>query len=221
MSILRQRHAECPSCGHASAHRVAHSLHAERSPELVEELLGERFQRVACPRCGSPYLVESPFVYVDFAAKLWISHLPRQCEPDWRSLEVHAGESFRHALADHAPSLARELAEGFRVRTVFGLSALRDKVLCLRAGLDDHLLEVLKLDLLRRTPGIPFSLASRPRLVRVDEDELVLHSPSPGALLHVARDSIERLSAQSPAWSPVLDALSQGSYVDIGRLLTP
>lgn len=217
MSLLIERAVDCPGCGRRALHRVARSVNAGRSPELAQEIRTDQFQRFACPDCNFPYLVEDPLVYIDFARKLWMGHFPRAWEGQWRRHEGHVRDGFRHALWDHAPKLARDLGAGFRVRAVFGLAALRDKILCLDAGLDDRTLEALKLDLLRGSRKSP--LGGRLTLLRVDEAELVLQAAAPaqGALLHVRRARLDRL-ASGRGWKGALRELGAGPYVDLRRL---
>ena len=212
MSILTDRTVKCPGCGKPAVHRVARSLNAGRSPELVQEILHDRFQRFTCPTCGYAYLVEDPFIFIDFTTKLWIGHFPRSWETHWKKLERQPLESYQRAMGGDAPAVARRLGEGFTVRAVFGLAALRDKLQALRAGLDDRRLEALKLEVMRQAHAT-LSRDARPTLLLVEKEHLVLHlpQPEPGEVLHVPRAHLSQM--------PLLPELSEGPYVDVGRLL--
>ena len=45
-------------------------------------------QHFVCPSCNYPYVVEDPFIYIDFVGKLWIAHYPRAKEHAWKHLEL-------------------------------------------------------------------------------------------------------------------------------------
>ena len=64
------------------------------------------------------------------------------------------------------------------MRCVFGLPALREKLIAADAGLDDRLVEAFKLSLFETVAGLPFEAARRPRLVVADADTLVFAIPA-------------------------------------------
>ena len=194
------------------------AVRAEDAPEIVEALREDRLHRFVCGECAHPYVTEEPLAWLNFASKRWFLCLAREAEPAWRTYEHDAVTAWRDAMITHAPPLVRGMSGGFTVRTVFGLTALRDKVAAGRAGLDDAWLEVLKLDLMRtRLRYVP---VDRPRLLEVTDDALRFTVDSrPGEVLSVPRTSFEELRMDPLSWATAHEQLSRGPYVDVGRLL--
>src|SRR5206468_19949 len=91
----------------------------------------------------------------------------------WWDHEWEPAHAFDRNLGDDAPALARPIGEGMVVRTVFGLDALREKIVAFEHGVDDAQLETLKLRLMTARDDLPRTMSSRPRLMAVTGD--VLH----------------------------------------------
>jgi hypothetical protein len=219
MSIFEPHVVECPHCGARERRSIARSIAAARRPDLRDAILADRFQRFDCDGCGARFAVDGPFFYFDLDRRHWLGVYPERWEDSWRALEKEVAESFRLSAVEFAPRMIRDVANEFVVRLVFGLAALRDKLLCLDAGLDDGWLEVLKLRLLRDGEVLRFSPAERPSLTRVGEglrfssqhgDEIVE--------LEVARARLDELR-QDRAWDVAYQQLTGGPYVDVGRVL--
>lgn len=239
MSIFEPRTLTCPHCGVDAEHAVAVSINGGRSPQYRQQILDGSFQVIACPTCGKKTEADGPFIYIDLRDKIWIGCFPRAWEPAWRSFENEPLDSWRRSMIDHAPSNVRRMADGFRVRAVFGLPALREKLLCLQHGIDDRLLEALKLDLLRRHEALAMHPAARPLLIDVDGAALAMVSllPPPesdgaslGAALgfqatwrnvrfSVPRGELDRIRDDAAAWSAAIVQVSGGPYVDLGRMM--
>ena len=226
MSTFVDRNIPCPSCSFVQVRSVAKSLNGPRVPEVVDEILAARFQRYACDECGTSYTVDLPLVFLDFDARIWIGMFPLAWELRWAELEDQPRESWSKNMIDHAPPIVRSMSEGFRIRAVFGLDALREKLLCFHAGLDDAYLELLKLDLMRSTEGLLFHPGHRPSLIEVDDEGLVFAidgmsesgAPRPGRL-EVPRARLEGMRMDPAAWEPALRKVKQGPYVDVGRIM--
>jgi hypothetical protein len=218
VSTFAQRTYPCPTCKVEARRTVAVSLNGGRRADLREAILTGGFQGFTCEACGMPYRVEDPFVYVDFERKDWISMFPPARERQWPALESEPVEDWRQSMVVHAAPVARARSEGMKVRAVFGLAALREKLLCFAHGLDDGWLEVLKLDLMR-TPavGLPFHPDARPRLTAVHPDKLELATHR-GPML-VAREHLAEIQIDAIEWSEAYEALTRGAYVDLGRIL--
>lgn len=130
MSLVEERSVACPSCGKPVVARVHRSVDATREPELEEQLLDGRLFRFACPACGHVTRVVDPeLVYRD--AK--------------RDLVVQL-DALGTVEATKTP------AEAKTTRVVRDSNALIEKVKIGRAGLDDRIVEALKL-VARQTLG--------------------------------------------------------------------
>lgn len=219
MSTFAQRSYPCPRCGVEAVHTVAVSINAGRRPDLRDAMLAGAFQGFDCAACGQPYRVEDPFVYVDFERREWVSHYPPAREAEWPRLEGEPLEDWRQSMVVHAAPAARAKSAGMKLRAVFGLAALREKLLCFAHGVDDGWLEVLKLDLMRtpRPDGIGFHADARPRLVAVLPDDLVFGTRS--GPFSVPRAEVQALARDALEWSEAYEAVTRGAYVDVGRIL--
>ena len=228
MSTYTNRLVACPACGDGVEREIAQGLNAERSPSVRRAILRGSFQRFTCDACEADFLVDSPLVYVDWAREEFMWMLPGAWESNWRRHEVEARALYERNTGAGAPPALAEVVTGVQVRAVFGLDALREKILIRSEHLDDHLVELLKLLLLRDpTSGFVLSAQQRPRLVRVDAEALVLHAPHDldGALgyraLSVPRARYTELATRRGEYGALLGELEGCAYVDLGRLLIP
>jgi hypothetical protein len=228
MSTFIQVQKPCPRCGAVAERSVATSINAARSPHYREAILAEQFQRFTCSPCGAPHVVDDRFLYIDFGRGHWFLLLPLSWEPSWAELEHQPTEVLDQSVTPpFAPPVVTEMIPKLAVRAVFGLAALREKLLCFEHALDDGLLEVLKLELLRSAhSGLSLHPGGRPRLDAVSGDELRLLARVAGddgkpvvRELRLPRGIYDELSARAPEYSPLLSELRRAPYVDIGRLL--
>ena len=225
MSTFVKTETTCRSCGATTTRNVATSVNAVRSPWLREEVLDGTFQRTLCESCGAPQVHVIPFLYVDFGRKILIGVFPESELERWPALEAEAQRAFRENVASSSAEFARELADDVRVRTVFGLSALREKVTILEASLDDAAVEAVKLRLLldrddiRRDADAPFFF------LEAGDHELRFAAEvrdGPGWRLEVVpspRAVYDDLAAR--AAPELTDALAAGPFCDRRRLLAP
>ncbi len=225
MSTFTDLIRPCAHCGAPERRRIAVSLNAGRSPQHRQAILDRTFQSFACAACGKQTVIEDDFMYTDFDRKHWIGVFHSQHEAHWRALESHAVDAFDQNMTGPAASqIARDLARGFTLRTVFGIGALREKLLCFDHGIEDAVLEVLKLSLMREGL-VDFSPSGRPRLVEVAPETLTLELRRQGskgwqvATLPVPRAALDEIGARLVEHAPILRQLQAGSYVDLGRVL--
>jgi hypothetical protein len=219
MSIFRDLSLACPECGALRVESVAVSLNGPRVPEVVRAIVDGSFHRFTCAACGRDFRADGPLIYTDFDCKHWIGEFPLDWEGSWARLEHQPLDSFRRAMIDFAPPIVRADSSGFVVRAVFGLGALAEKISLFEAGLDDRVVELVKLVVLVRS-GRALHPAHRPRFVKRDDDgaHLVLDPGSGGEVAVVSEETIE-LIATDPAWASWLRELATGPYVDIGRFM--
>lgn len=221
MSVFEDAELTCPRCGAKQVTSLAVSVNGERSRHLRDAILAGGFQQIPCPACGAVTPADGPLLYVEVGARRFIGCQPRGWEPAWRELEADALDTWRRTFIDHAPETVRRLSSGFVVRTVFGLHALREKLVCFDAGLDDRLVAVLVLDLMR-TPGGPLVMtaAGRPTLVEADGERLVF-AVAGGGVIAVPRARYDAIADDTAKWGDAIRRVSAGPYVDVGRLLIP
>lgn len=148
MSTFYDQEVACPACQQVAVHTVAHSINASRAPHMRQAIVDGTFQRVRCESCAAIFTIEWPFLYIDFDRKHWFGVFSEIDEPRFAELEDEPAEAYELCAGKDAPEAARAEAASMRVRTVFGFEALREKLLCMDAGLDDVSLELCKLALL-------------------------------------------------------------------------
>jgi ribosomal protein S27AE len=197
--------ARCPRCGHTFSAEAATGLHVSRMPEIRARILAGTFHRFDCPACDqSVVLHDRTFVYTDFDRWHWITCYPRGGLRYRSALHAQAEEAFDQVLRREGPAFVREeWAPRFVRRVVYGLAALREKLLVLEAGLDDRALERFKWMLVRDVPLSPFHPDVDLLFERVDGDGLVfvhVGLPGPEGLrvgreLRVARAGFDALEA--------------------------
>jgi hypothetical protein len=235
MSVFRERSVTCPGCGTATERSVAISVNGERSAQHRAEILAGTFQVFECPSCHQAAQADGPLLYVELAARRWIGCFPRAWETSWRHLENEPLDNWRRTMIDHAPASVRKMSDGFVVRAVFGLPALREKILCLDHGCDDRLLEVLKLDLMRTSGELLVHPDARPLLIDASDDALLFVAGKPAGQsalefgigarwvddvrFSVPRSRLVQIGHESSRWADALRRLSGGPYVDLGRIM--
>lgn len=221
MSVFRDCELICPRCARAWVAPLAVSVNGDRSPDVRRAILEGRFQVMTCPSCGGEMVADGPLLYIEFEARRFIGCQPRGWLPAWRELEHEAADTWRRTFVEHAPAAVRATSTGFVVRTVFGLPALREKLLCFDAGLDDRLVEALKLDLMR-TPGAGLTLDPRARLilVAVEDDRLMFEvGGRPGEQLAVPRGRYGAIVEGRRGYADLIARLTAGPFVDVARLM--
>jgi hypothetical protein len=218
MSTFVEVSCVCPRCSKQQTARVAQSLNVSRSPAHRDLLLRGDLHRHTC-RCGHASTIDVDFNYLDFDRKQLFSVFSETKEERWQTLERIPADALRRNFSDDAlPLLVRDMAEGFCVRAVFGLSALLEKVLVFDAALDDVALEVTKLVWMRSRGIAGLSLARRPRVVQRHGADLVLkmanRTPAEAVLIDIAA-----LRTIPLGRNEIAAELRAGPYVDVGRLL--
>jgi len=155
MSTLYEVEVACAACAHIQRALLADSLNVARKPEIHQWVLDGTLHRVVCDRCGHAVHHEKPLFYADFDRGLFIQVF--QTASRWFLAESEAVvvELYRRVFSEErAPAVVRAMAAGLRPQVVFGYAELREKVLCVEHGLDDFVLEAVKISLLASTPRL-------------------------------------------------------------------
>jgi hypothetical protein len=208
MSTFVHAKVACATCAHVHDADVAESLHISTRPDVRADILAGRFHRFRCPACEAWTTIEKLLAYTDFARHHWFTVVPTVELPflaQWREL---AESSFRATMIERSPALVRdEMAPRMLRRLVFGLASLREKLIAFDAGLDDRVLEVLKLELLRERGLFP-DVRLACHLTELSPDTLVFELARPGAPPVIDQVSIARAD---------YDALAAGAAELAGR----
>jgi hypothetical protein len=152
MSTWFEEQVTCPHCGVEQLARLAHGVHVARAPEVRDQLFARTFHAIECRACHQVFIAQRPLIYTDIERKHWIQVALEIERPRWPELESAVEAIYERAFT--GSPLARELSERMRVRLVFSLEELREKLVIWDANLDDAAMECLKLDLIAREPAL-------------------------------------------------------------------
>lgn len=223
MSVVQSEVVQCPHCGAEQIQRVAQSINAERSPHYREQILAGEFQRPTCSQCAQSFEIGQPFIYVDLPRKHWFGVFSGADESGWRDLEE--GPQRALDVARSAPG-GQGVVGDPRVRCVFGLTALREKLLLDDLGLDDVAVEIMKFCLVTSADPETEQLIAEDRTLRIvnvseTHFELISSVVDPEAeatLLSVPREVYDEIVAEPRRWKDLRAFLTSGTYVDAGRV---
>jgi hypothetical protein len=224
MSIFIPVHARCGTCGTDVQTNLAASVNADRRPDLRQAILDRTFQAMICPNCGTQVRLPAHLTYIDMARHQWILVEDIGRIEQWRDVETEADELYGKTFGDAAPPIQRAIGDDMVPRLVFGWPALREKLLADEARIDDTILELLKISILRNVPGPPLNDGTELRLFEADEARLRLRwinaTTEEGiADLPVARDLYDALAADLIPWAALKGDLEAGLFVDMKRIL--
>ena len=169
MSTWQELTITCPRCAAQIRTRVAEGVHITRVAHVREEIVARRFHGFACGACRETIRVQKSFVYTDFGRKHWVLVALAAEVAAWPAWEAQLRGDVAHAF-DRGSPLVHEIARGFQVRVVFGYEELREKLVVWDAGLDDALVECVKVRALAEDPGLA-APGSRLLVHRVDPDD--------------------------------------------------
>lgn len=144
------------TCGSQLVVRVVQDLHASARPRDRAQILAGTYQEHRCT-CGTFTIVESRFLYTDFARGHYVIVEPPGTDL-WSDLAMH--RRVYTACFDGGSPIARDLGRGLVRRIVAGLDGLREKLRLWDAGLDDYVIEAIKLDVLARCDQIGLGVRS-------------------------------------------------------------
>ncbi len=226
MSLFQTETARCPFCRGTIAFEAVYSVNADRRPDLREQILDGSFQREICAGCGKPMRMQPDFAYLDAGRRRWILVEPATGLATWPELEAAAREVFALGYGAGANPVARALGASLVPRVTFGWAALREKLVCDAAGLDDVALECTKLLMLRGLDDAPLADGVDLRLLEATEEELTFAwmrtaDEAMTEMLTAPHALYDGVAADPVAWAEIRDALSGGLYVDVNRLLVP
>jgi CpXC protein len=190
-------------CGERLQIVAADSLHVTNVPAIREAIKRGEFHVFPCSACGANVRLEKLLAYTDFERWHWFAVFPDQTRSAWTGAVDFAERSFSATVEQRAAPVVQSWAPRFRasMRAIFGLDSLREKLLAFDAGIDDRILELLKLQLIRWYQ-LSWKEGSSLWFERVDESDQLWFAWSPftgsGApppqQLVVSMDEVRRMS---------------------------
>lgn len=223
MSLFHPMNLTCPNCEATITFEAVGSVNADRRPDFREAILEDTFQNVTCESCEHEFRLQPEFNYLDVGNRLWISSMPAYEMLNYLEIEDSTEALFDASYGAHAPQAAQDVGNDLDVRLTFGWPAVREKLLARVSGLDDVVIEMTKLDILRRVPDAPLSVGVELRLVHVEEDSLVftwVRTDTEETLreLTVARALYDGIVENPDGWAAIRAQLTNGPFVDMQKL---
>lgn len=152
MSWFTSKEITCPACTSSFTGTIAESVNVVRTPEARRQVLEGSFHVAVCPTCAQAITLDTTFLYSDFSRRQFVQVFASNRRAEWQRCEQIAGEVFSQGF-EGAPPFVGDLARGASVRAVFGMAYLAEKLRLWDAGLDDGLVELIKLELLTSGTG--------------------------------------------------------------------
>lgn len=224
MSLFTVSSITCKACGHLFTLDVVGSVNADRRPDLRQAILDETFQEYACPSCGDTSRMEPSFTYVDAGRGQWISSLPGRDVGRYREHEAHAADLYSRSYGPASPPAAQALGATMVPRVTFGWPAMREKLFLNELGLDDAVVEMVKLDLYRRVPDAPADAGVELRLVEFANERmrfvwLDAQSEALVSGVSIGRELYDAIAADIEGWAEIRALLTDGCFVDMQKTL--
>ncbi|KIC08965.1 hypothetical protein RA19_16810 [Leisingera sp. ANG-M1] len=225
MSLFHPVNLVCPQCEAPVTMMAVGSVNADRRPDLREDILSDRFQDMSCEACSESFRLQPQFNYLDAGRGQWIAAMPANRLRDHLELEDEARELFSTSYGDAAPAAARDVGGGLAVRLTFGWPAVREKLLVRQLELDDVIVEMMKLHILRSVESVPLAEGIELRLTGTDDDTggyvfawLETASEQYIEYLTVPAELYEAIHANPDGWQAIRDRLETGPFVDMQKL---
>lgn len=223
MSLFVSMHVDCPECDHTNTMDAVGSVNADRRPDLREEILEDRFQIIKCTNCEAEFRLQPEFNYLDVENGMWILALPADGVPDYIENEDRTTALFDSSYGVDAPDAAKIVGTSLTCRLTFGWPAVREKLILRIAGLDDIVVEMMKMDLLRRMPRAHLDIGVELRVTFVSDENLELawvRTDSEEALefMAVSKEAYLSVEKARDKWSGIEALLTDGPFVDIQKL---
>lgn len=136
MTQFRKEARICPYCLSEEPVTIWLSVDAQKDPDLREKLLRKELQVLDCANCGRHFALAEPLLYRDEAHKLVLYTDPRFEEPE-------------EGWQEQMPQLAGDYPD-WQLRLCGTANELIEKIHLFEAGLDDRIMEVVKLALASR-----------------------------------------------------------------------
>ena len=124
----------CPECGSRGRFFTPESVNATLSPEQRAGVLDRTLFAWECPECGTPLVVDAPFLYHDMRRRFLIRYCPQDADEAEFSDAVERAGIFE--------------GSGYTLRAVESYEELIEKIVIFEHDLDDRVVELCKLALL-------------------------------------------------------------------------
>ncbi len=223
MSLFQPISVVCPFCDETITMEAVGSVNADRRPDLRDAILENNFQYVPCGSCGKSFRLQPEFNYLDTGNRLWIAAMPASRMPYYLDVEDDVFDLFDSSYGKKAPAAAQGVGKELDVRITFGWPAVREKLFARVNDLDDVVLELLKLDILRQMPTAPLGPGIELRLIGLLGDQMAfiwVNAQTEDAIeeFNIPREWYDSIADNSEAWAATRARLEQGPFLDMQKL---
>ena len=215
MSISLNKVLPCRACGVDIEATTFESINPTRHPFLQDQLLARTLLKRSCDRCGALHNHYDRLIWTDLPGRLCVCILQEDDRPRWPQLENEALAALSVPLRAEGPPAVRLWGDQVRIRLVFGSEELREKVICRLAGLDDRVVEYLKVTLMDRDRG------AVPVLDACDDADLRFRFLDRDEPITLPRDRHDQAAARTTDLAAELPGLfaADATWVHWGRAL--
>ena len=223
MSLFHPVNLICPACEGAVTMMAVGSVNADRRPDFRDSILDDSFQDVTCGTCDESFRLQPQFNYLDAGRGQWIAAMPAGRLRAHLEVEDEISVLFADSYGPKAPQAAQSVAEGLEVRVTFGWPAVREKLLIRANDLNDIILEMMKMHILRSVPSAPIEEGVELRCVQVGEDAMTFvwletFTEKPIQEISGPRAVYDAIAANPEGWAKTREKLENGAFVDMQKL---
>ena len=145
MSIKRSVNITCPGCGTTQDITLVEVLNAQTDPDLKEDLMHNRLNRVSCSDCDIDFRVDLPLLYTDAKAELMIHWVPENQDANREQILEEFDEVIERMNAE-----ADEQVPVPNVRLVMTRVELVELIYMVEAGMNQRVVEYVKYSIYTR-----------------------------------------------------------------------
>ena len=226
MSRCEVQQVKCPSCGASQDAKVFVSVNGGRIKSAADRLIDGSWGALSCLKCGADFHRPVPRLFTDLPGKLWLVRYDDSERGCYSMREEEANTIFEREWLERPPTAIRDQALSMQRRICFGPTQLREKLLLRRHGLDDRMVECLKLVLMREYASDLFTFGPA---------EFHVHQVEPGGLgmaavsigethhifdLKVEQPTLEEIAQDDERFREAFPELFTNLYVSASRYMT-
>ena len=145
MSIKRSVNITCPACGTSQDITLVEVLNAQTDPDLKEDLMHNRLNRVSCSNCDIDFRVDLPLLYTDAEEELMIHWVPENEDANREQILEEFDEVIERMNAE-----ADEQVPVPNVRLVMTRVELVELIYMVEAGMNQRVVEYVKYSIYTR-----------------------------------------------------------------------
>ncbi len=141
MSQRREISLTCPQCGKEHPFIIWNSINTTMDPEMKEAVKDRSAFRFVCPDCGAKTYVDYDLLYHQMEDRIMI-HYAR--------LDESTAEIYQMLTKDDPEDMVQDMLRNhYLIRIARSQNQLREKIAIFDAGLDDRIIEIYKIFILR------------------------------------------------------------------------